>query len=73
VFYKVLERNDFIQISVQYTRNGFQYSGNHYKQTNLSNRMEKEVILNVLKRWNFWKNDVGTGIPRKKYLKEGFS
>ena len=32
--------------------------------------MEKETILNVLKRWNLWESDIDTGITRKKYLQE---
>src|SRR3989338_8903351 len=32
--------------------------------------MEKETILNVLKRWNLWESDIDTGITREKYLQE---
>lgn len=32
--------------------------------------MEKETVLNVLKRWNFWESDIDTGIIRTKYIQE---
>jgi uncharacterized protein len=31
--------------------------------------MNKEKIIETLLLWNFWERDIGTGIPRERYLK----
>jgi len=48
----------------------FQYNGNIYKQAYFTSRMDKETILNVLRRWNIWESDIDTGIVREKYIQE---
>ncbi|PIP16773.1 MAG: ATPase [bacterium (Candidatus Ratteibacteria) CG23_combo_of_CG06-09_8_20_14_all_48_7] len=32
--------------------------------------MEKGRIIEVLSKWNFWKNDLDVGIPRQEYLRK---
>ncbi|MBS3166385.1 ATP-binding protein [Candidatus Woesearchaeota archaeon] len=32
--------------------------------------MDTKIILNVLKRWNIWESNIGTGIVREKYIQE---
>ena len=49
---------------------GFQHNGNLYKQAHFTDRMDKETILNVLKRWNIWESEIDTGIVREKYIQE---
>ena len=48
----------------------FQYNGNLYKLAHSTSHMDKETILNVLKRWNIWESDIDTGIVREKYIRE---